>query len=268
MLCAGLLLFIGCATLQQLAQSAFVQPTFSFKTVNLRDISLTGLTLDVVYHLDNPNTVGLDLAKVDYALSVEGRSVVSGSPPNGLAIPASGGADVTFPATLRFADLAPLVEVFLSKDSASYHATGSLGVNTPVGLIFLPLQHDGVFEVPKIPSIQLQSPRIKSVGLSGASLKLPLTLISRNSYDLPIAGVLGVLNVSGAKVASISTGDLGVLTAKGTRSVTLPLSLDMAHAAQAVLALKSGPTPVKLQGQIQSGAGSVPFELLQTLTAQ
>ena len=72
---------------EKLFASAFKKPTFTFKSVTLGDVSLTGVTLNLTYTLDNPNALGISLAQADYALFVEGHQVVAGKPPNGLASP-------------------------------------------------------------------------------------------------------------------------------------------------------------------------------------
>src|SRR5437879_10118672 len=54
-LCAAL---AGCAQLQQLAASAFQRPAVSFKDARLRDVSLGGATVDLVFGVDNPNDQG------------------------------------------------------------------------------------------------------------------------------------------------------------------------------------------------------------------
>ena len=49
----------GCAALTKLFASAFKKPTFTFKSVTLSDISLSGVTLNLTYKLDNPNALGI-----------------------------------------------------------------------------------------------------------------------------------------------------------------------------------------------------------------
>src|SRR5688572_5335062 len=118
----------GCAALRDFFLSAFQKPTLRFKQARLADAALSGVTLDLVYSLENPNAIGLSLAEVDYALFVEGKQVVAGKPPNGLQIAANGQSDLTFPANIKFADVAPVVQTFLTQDTARYRAEGHIGV--------------------------------------------------------------------------------------------------------------------------------------------
>ena len=134
----------GCAYLADFLKGAqgaglFNQPTFTFKTANLEHITLGGLDLDTVWELNNPNNVGISLASIDYALFIEDKQVVAGQPQNGLQIGANGASNLHFPANIKFQDVAQVVETFLTKDRAKWKAEGSIGVQTPIGVIKLPM---------------------------------------------------------------------------------------------------------------------------------
>jgi LEA14-like dessication related protein len=152
----------SCATLQALLQASVQTPTLTFKSATLADVSLGSATVNLNYQLTNPNPLGLSLASVEYAFYVEGHQVVAGRPPQGLTIPASGTAEVVLPANVRFADVAPVLETFLNKDVASYRARGVLGIETPLGIVTLPIEKEGTFPVPKLPTVVLQQPRLSS----------------------------------------------------------------------------------------------------------
>jgi LEA14-like dessication related protein len=262
----ALSLLAGCASLQRMAKNAFKKPRVTFKTARLQQASLADATVDLVYQLENPNPLGLNLASIDYAFFVEGKQVVAGTPPKGLNIPARGKSDLVFPANIKFADIAPVVQTFLNKDTAQYKAQGSVGIQTPIGVLRFPLEHTGTFEVPKVPQVQFESPRITNVTLQGATVEFPLTVRNRNSFPLPVGGISGALKVAGANVGNLSTGDLGMLEPSGTRQLTLPLKINFLSAAAAANALRSGGNAqVKLDGQLLSGGQNVPLDIAQLL---
>lgn len=267
LLCLALLAvpLSGCAFLKNLFSSAFRKPTFRFQHARLADASLSGITLDLTYVLDNPNPIGLSLAEVDYALFVEGKQVVAGRPPKGLQIPARRSAELVFPAQIKFADFGSVVQTFLTKDYARYRAEGHVGFDTPIGILKFPLSYENQFEVPKVPAVSLSPPRITQLSFQGATVEFPLTVTNRNSYDLPIAGLGGSLAIAGAPVGSVSTGNLGALQGRGTRQVTVPLTIRFASALAAANALRQGNGTVSFEGQLQSGALSVPIRLSQHL---
>lgn len=268
-LCIALLAAVavgGCAFLRGLSESAFQKPTLSFRSASVAGASLSGATLNLVYALENPNAFGLSLAEVRYAFSVEGKQLVAGQPPAGLQIPANGTAELTFPASVKFADLASVVETFLTKDLASYRAQGEVGVQTPIGVLRFPLATEGQFEVPKIPRFELGSPRIAHLSLDGATLELPLTIANRNTYPIPIQNFSGELHVAGAPVGSVSSGDFGQLEARGSRQITLPARIQFSAASAAAQAIRQGRAQIALSGKITSGGGSVPFHFSQLVS--
>ena len=253
----------ACASLKQLGEKAFAEPTLSFKEARLQNISLGSATIDLVYSVRNPNPIGLSLADVKYAFSIEGRQVVAGAPPQGLHIPTEGVADLEFPASVKFAELAPAIEAFLTKDSVSYQAQGEVGVASPIGVLRLPLSMEGQLEVPKIPKLEFGAPRVSRLSPEGATLDLPITLTNRNSYPLPIQSVSGALQIAGASAGSFSSGEIGELEGKGSRQLTLPVTLHLAQAARLKGAVEIGFT-----GEVASGGVSIPIRHAQVVHFQ
>ena len=171
-LCSAVL--CGCSLLQTVAQRR--EPTLSFTDASLSDVTLAGATVNLTFTVENPNPVGISLAESDYKLSVAGKQLVAGKPPAGLQIPASGSAEVTLPAQVRFADLGESVAAVLRQNEVPYRAEGHIGVSTPLGIIPLAFAKDGTLPLPRIPSVTVQSPRIASLSLTQATLEVPLTL--------------------------------------------------------------------------------------------
>jgi LEA14-like dessication related protein len=261
-----LALVIGsCAWLGQVASGGFQKPSLAYKSVSLSDVSLSGATVDVVTTVTNPNAVDLSVAEVDYRLSVDGHPVASGTPPAGLQIPARGSADLTLPATVRFAELGQALSAFLTQDSAKYKAEGTVGLNTPVGIVRVPVSHEGTFPVPKMPAISLGVPRITHAALDQATVELPLVLTNRSPYSLPIQGITAGVSLAGAQVGDVSATGLGTLDPHGTRTVSLPLTIRLASAVEAGSAiLRGGTVPIAVDGALQSGPAAAPFSLRTT----
>src|SRR5512133_3003435 len=142
LLTVALALLAACASLRDLARSAFQTPRLEFRSASLQALDLEGATIGVVFDLTNPNGFGLDLARVGYGVEVEGARVATGELPGGLAIPASGKAALTIPVRFRFADVPGIVSLLTThRDAVHYKLTGNVGVRTPVGVIDLPLSH-------------------------------------------------------------------------------------------------------------------------------
>ena len=254
----------GCAYLSQfLGAAGFSQPSFNFKNLALENASFQGITLDTIWKLDNPNPVGLSLASIDYALTVEDKQVVSGKPRTGLQVNANGSSDLHFPAGIKFQDLGQVVQTFLTKDNAKWGASGSLGVQTPIGVISFPLSKTGTFEVPKLPAISFGNPKVSNLNLSGATLEFPLNVTNKNSYALPLT-VSGDLTLAGAKIGTISTGNMGALAGKGQKTMAMPLTVNFISAAGAAVKIaQGGQAQVAFNANVESGGMKLPLNVNQ-----
>lgn len=256
----------GCAALAKFFKGAFQKPTLNFKSAQLQNASLSDATVNLAWELRNPNAVGLSIAELSYLFKVEGHQVVAGTPPRGLNVKGNGSSLLVFPANVKFQDIAPVVQTFLTKDFAGYSASGNVGIKTPIGVLRFPLSKEGQFEVPKIPQIQLGAPRIANINVSSATLEIPVTVTNRNTYNLPISGVGGALSIAGANVGSMTTGDLGQMTGKASKQLNLPITVNFLQSVQAANAIRQGSANIAWNGQINSGSTSIPLKLQQNLS--
>ena len=260
---AAPLLLAGCTLLKEVAASSFQRPTLSLKDVRLADISLAGATLNLVFDVDNPNEQGLSLAETDYLLKVEGKQLVAGKPPDGFQIPGRGHAEVILPASVKFSELGQSIAALLSQKSVAYDASGHVGVSTPIGLVALPFQKQGRFDLPTVPQISVGAPSLSDVSLTSATLRLPLVISNGNAFALPLGAIAGSLNIAGSNVGSVQTQDVGTLAAQGKQTLDLPVKIRFSDAFAAARAIRSGAAHIDLQGELRSGGAAVPFRLQQ-----
>lgn len=257
--------FIGCATLGDLASKAFQRPSVDFSRASVRDLSLGGATVDLAWMVENPNPIGIKIAKLDYLFKVEDKQVVAGAPKAGLQVAPKRRGELNFPAEVRFAELVPVITTFLNKDRARYAASGNVGFDTPLGVLSFPLKHEGSFDVPKLPQIRFEAPVIKDMDLRGATLEIPLVVDNTNGFALPIDALNGGFLIAGARVGQLNAGSLR-LEPKASRRVSLPLRVDFAQALSAANALRSGKAKVAFDGTLKSGAVALPVDFSQTVS--
>jgi LEA14-like dessication related protein len=239
----------------------FREPSVSFKDASLSDVSLGGATVNLTLLVHNPNPQGISLAETDYKLSVAGKQLFAGKPAAGLRIPGGGSSEVVLPAEVRFADLGDSIAAVLRQEQLPYRAEGHIGVSTPIGVLPLAFAKEGTLPVPRIPSVQLEPPRIAQLSLTQATLDVPLTLLNPNSFPLPLGSVVGDLSIDGTGVGRIAAPDLGRIEARGTRTVAVPVTVRFAEALAAARALREGRARVALDGQLSSGGASVPLHV-------
>lgn len=255
----------SCSLLQQVASSAFERPTLAFKEARLPSIDFNGAELDLVFQVTNPNSVGIDLTRASYALEVEGHKVAAGAPKNGLQIPGGGTADVTFPAKVQWNEIAPALEAVFALDQVRYKASGELGF----GPVTLPLSHEGSFAAPKMPKIDVGTPQITSVSLTGARLALPLQISNQNGFPLPLGGVTGTVDLAGARVGRIALPQAAPVPSNGHTTVNIPLDLSFLSTGQAVAqAIHTGVAEVKIDAILNAAGASLPVKVAKTVQLQ
>ncbi len=104
-------LLSACAGLQDLAKAAFQEPRLAFRSASIDALDLEGATVAFTWEIENPNAIGLDLARAAWQIEVEGTRLAAGELPAGVKIPANGRAPLTFPVRVRFGDVPGIVSI-------------------------------------------------------------------------------------------------------------------------------------------------------------
>ena len=261
-----ILLLASCSLLQQLAGSAFEKPTLQFREARLGRVDFVGAQLDLIFAVTNPNSMGLSLAAAKYSLQVEGHEVVSGMPSHGLQIPPRTTTDIAFPAEVRWNEIAPAIAALFAQDSVRYRAAGEVGIDTPIGVVTLPLEHEGTFASPRMPKLSLGSPQLSSVSLFGARLLLPVTVANPNGFPLPIAGIVGDVTIASAPVAQIAMPEQPPVPPHGEGVVQVPLDIAFVAAGPRVAeAIRTGVAEIALDVTLHAAGVSLPLRLTQTV---
>lgn len=252
----------GCALLQAFLGGQ--KPELRFQEVKLTSWALDKVDLELVYELHNPYDVALRLDEVIYQLEVEGRRLVSGMPEEGLTVRGKGKQLLSFPATVHFLDVVPVVTALFSKESLAYRASGSLGVGTPVGVVALPLSHTGKIGVPKLPKIEITKLSAPKVGVSGAELMLGLKVHNPNAFPVKLDGLDWNFLVERSALASGRLGKTSL--SRGSQELQIPIRVGFSGAGQAAQRLLAGQkSAVSLKGKLKSGKLAAPLDVKRTL---
>ena len=254
----------GCTTLRALFGDV-TKPELTFKRLELSGLSFESATLGVVYEIDNPYEIPIELAHVDYQLAVEGKRVFSGSPNEGVRIPAGRSREVTFPARVRYAELGSVARAIFSKERLQWRAAGNLGVDTPVGMLQFPLSKSGTFDRPQLPQVRIAAVRAPTVRATGADLRVALDVRNSNPFPMPLEALDYALNVGGKRVGTGSVRGARV-AAGGTQRIELPVEVGFAQAAGGLRRLLAGEaTDVSIDGRLDFGSIGGPLEVARRI---
>lgn len=138
-----LALATGC---QSLGNLAIQNPEYSIVSVRPRvglalPLSQSTIDFDILMQVDNPNSVGLTLDRIDFDLLVDDRRVVQGFSNDGVRIPASGRGDVRLGARVGYSEIRNLWDEIVDAvrgDRPDYRVQGTAYYRTPVGDLKLP----------------------------------------------------------------------------------------------------------------------------------
>lgn len=133
----------GCATL---ARQAFAAPVVEVKDVRVRNIGLTGGTLDVTLTLQNPNEYRLDARAITYEFYVDTTKVVTGEVDRLVTLEGKGMSEIVLPVTFGYNELSVAMREYMNKGALDYRVVGQFTLVTPFGSLTRPYSGRGRVE--------------------------------------------------------------------------------------------------------------------------
>lgn len=258
-----LALLPGCAEIGKLAAAAVDPPKLTFRSVSVRSLDLDGATMGFNFDIENRNAFGLEVAKITYGLEVEGTRVTTGDIPGGLKLPAKGTAPLTFTARLRYRDVPGIASLLGKRETVRYKLSGSVGVQTALGVLELPMSHEDQVKLPRAPRFSLDGISIRSASLTRLALEVRVRIENPNDFPLPAGKLASAVSLGGAQVARVDDRALSTVGGNGSAVVGIPLQIDLAEAGRAAADLvRGGKVDVGLRGAADMAGMSVPLDLL------
>jgi LEA14-like dessication related protein len=260
------LLATSCAHLQEVASSILSRPKMTVQNVEITGVSLTGIAANVVCEVENPNAFQLSLGSFDYQLSLDQHPLVSGKASQGFNVPAQGKGTVSFPVEFRFTELGQGLLALFQKEQVGYGVKATMGFNSPIGVVNVPLEHNGTFPVPRLPEVSLAGASIGDLGFSGVTMKVRIGLTNKNRFPIPLGNMSYRIVVEGTEIA---TGGVPApnLAPEATGAIELPLRINFLGAGAAVAqVIRSGRANLKVSGGLEVTAlhQTLPFEQERT----
>jgi LEA14-like dessication related protein len=256
-------LLSACAAVQDLAKAAFQEPRLTFRSASVDALDLEGATVGFTWDVENPNAIGIDLARAAWNIEVEGTRVAAGDLPSGLKIPANGKAPLTFPVRVRFRDVPGIVSLIGSgKEDLGYRLSGSLGLRTPIGVLDLPMSHSDRVKLPALPRFALDGLRVRSVSLSAVAVDVRLRVQNPNAFTIPGGEIDYALALAGTSVARAQGASVRAVPGGGNAIVEIPVRIDVASAGRVAADLaRGGDVQVELTGKAELAGLPLPLDL-------
>lgn len=253
---AALALAAGaCAVLQQ---GGVQRPRVDLESTRVASLSLADVDLLLGFEIDNPNSFGVRLDRLDYVLTVAGERLAEGDQRRGVEIGAGRRTTAEIPVSIAWDDLARVYRSLRGGGAADYRIDAGFWFDVPVlGPVRVPVTSDGDFPRLALPRLSLAGLDVGRIDAGGARLDLRLELDNPNSFPLTVDDLDYSLDLAGSRVARVE--DAGRLTVDrgGRGSWTVPVRIDFAEAGRAVAqALTGGGTvDYRIEGSLSMSSG-------------
>jgi len=240
-LLAASLLLNACATLKETIK----EPQVAVDAVKLRDITLSGVQLDFLLGIDNPNPLGISVQGLSYNLALDGKQMFDGNTTERVRVPANGHSQVSLPFAIDFEKLLGGLDALGNKKIVNYELSGSVNL----GLISLPYSKRGEMTLPSLPKVSVNKLKVTGFDLAGVGLVLGLNVDNDNDFALKLSGLTGDVKLAG--VPLVEGRSLGGMNIGPNKKGDVELALKVAYSklGDVVNALRSGKSvPVAFDG--------------------
>ena len=135
----------GCSTIGKALN--IVNPTYTIRNVQPHvsialPLQASTIDFDFTVGVDNPNSVALNLARLDFGLLVNGNRLIDSVSEDRISIPARGANDVRLRARVGYQQIPSLWQQIVSVvqgNRANYQIQGNAYFDTPLGQMKFPV---------------------------------------------------------------------------------------------------------------------------------
>lgn len=234
-----LLLFLGCAALQQIAN--IQEPKLDVQNVRFTGMSFDAIDLAFDINIQNPNALSASLAGFDFDFQINDASFLKGQQNQQLTIQAMGESMLEIPITLNFKELYNTFQALKNQDSSAYKLMCGLSFNLPVlGPTRIPVSKTGTLPNLKLPEVSIGSLKLNKISLSGADLDLKLKVKNANTFGFLLNKLNYDFAVNGKTwVKGLSQNQMQVKE-KGESTVSIPISLNFLEMGTTIYQMING----------------------------
>lgn len=232
---------LQCASL---AKKIFDPPQIGIDRVEIRNIALTGADLVVHVKINNPNSVGATLNRLEYALEVDGERLVRGQKEDKTTIAANELSVIALPLTVNYTGMRAGLSGVLTKKMLPFNFSGKVVLDSPVGDLSFDIAEKGEIPIPDRPRFDLTKIALAELGVTSATLMLHIKVTNNHDFELDIRRFRYEFSLQDNLV---SASDITVERLVGqdkSMSIVLPVTLKL-------LGLKKGVVDMLRSGQLK-----------------
>lgn len=245
----GAMLLCSCSAFRGLLGGVGIErPQVDFTAGRLTTLSFDAADFLFDLRIRNPNPLGVKLAGFDYDFLIDGNSFLKGKQEREVEIEAKGESTVQLPLSLRFVDLYQTFKGLRDQDISTYQLNCGFSFDLPVlGVVNVPVSKEGNFPLLKLPKVDLDALKLKSLSLSGAELQLMVRLSNPNALSMMLERFQYHLEINGMRWISGDLKENIQVTSKSESHIEIPISLDLLQMGRSVYQILTGGESLRYQ---------------------
>ncbi|MBC7429132.1 MAG: LEA type 2 family protein [Bacteriovorax sp.] len=130
-----LVLTFSCSSFKKIVEP----PKVKLDNVNIVKMAMTGVDLEIVLGVQNPNNIDLDVKNLTYTLAVKDKEITSGKLKEKVVVKGKQKTVVSLPLTIKYSDLLSSAVMFLKQEGMPYRVKGSV----EIGPFTIPFDDNG-----------------------------------------------------------------------------------------------------------------------------
>ena len=232
----------GCAELLQLLQQSNVQkPTAQVVNAKLNGLSFSQADLLFDIQINNPNSIGVSLAGLDYGLKINDFSLFSGNKNDALTVEAQGTSTVQIPLSLKYEDIYKTVKTLTNQSKSIYAFEGGLSFDLPVlGKVRIPVSKSGELPLLRLPKVSVKSINMETLSWSGAALNLDVAVSGAGGLNLFIDNLSYNLTIAGKNWVGGDISKRLAVNTQGEQIISIPFKLDFLKMGRSLYDIVTG----------------------------
>lgn len=261
------LLLVGCLKGGKLPDLSSYTPQVSFDRMELGKPTWEAVDATFVVSVRNRSPINLNLARYTWALALADSPFLSGDGTDGVELAANATRPLEIPVRLVFADLVRTAKATRGQAAVPYGLKGDLTVQTPLGPITVPYDHQGELPALRPPKIQVQGIRVASIDVmkARADLALDLALTGEGGGAMSLEAAKWSLALAGSPVADGVADVLGRVDGDASTPVTIPIGINLLKLGTATVSAlqKKQPVAVRFQADLSVATplGPIPLKV-------
>jgi len=259
---AAALISLQCASL---VSKVFDKPQVGVDRVEIKKIDFTGVDLIVHVKINNPNSVGATLNRVEYAFDVEGDRLLKGVKEDKTQIKSNDLSIIPMPVSVSYAGMKSGIAGVLTKKSLPYVLSGKVVLDTPIGDLSFDIGDKGDIPIPDRPRFDVEKIALGEFSVTSATLMVHIKVSNNHDVELDIEKFRYEFSLQDNLISAADVSVQRAVTQDKSMAVALPITVKLLGLKKSVVdMIRSGQLKYAMKFDLnlktRFGPVTIPYE--------